>query len=108
MNTHGSSERLNNLLKVTQPQDGTVGIWMHVCWTPDLVLLVGREGFPGGVGGKESACHFRGRKRCRFDPWVRKIPGGGNGKPLQYSCLGNHMDRGAWWVIVHGVTKSQT
>ena len=33
--------------------------------------------------------------------------GEGNGSPLQYSCLENHMDRGAWWAVVHGVTKSQ-
>ena len=35
-------------------------------------------------------------------------PGGGNGNPLQYSCLGNLKDRGAWWATVHGVAKSQT
>ena len=34
--------------------------------------------------------------------------GGGNGKPLQYSCLKNPMDRGAWWAAVHGVAKSRT
>ena len=34
--------------------------------------------------------------------------GEGNGNPLQYSCLGNPMDRGTWYVTVHGVTKSQT
>ena len=34
--------------------------------------------------------------------------GEGNGNPLQYSCLGNPMDRGAWWVKVHGVAKSWT
>ena len=34
-------------------------------------------------------------------------PGGGHGNPLQYSCLENSMDRGAWWATVHGVTKSQ-
>ena len=34
-------------------------------------------------------------------------PGEGNGNPLQYSCLGNPMDRGAWWATVHGVEKSQ-
>ena len=45
---------------------------------------------------------------------VDSIPGsgrfteGGNGNPLQYSCLGNPMDRGAWQATVHGVTKSQT
>ena len=35
-------------------------------------------------------------------------PGVGNGNPHQYSCLGNHTDRGAWWATVHGVTKSPT
>ena len=47
-------------------------------------------------------------KRHRFDPWVRKIPGVGNGNPLQYSCLGNPGDRGAWRATVHGITKSWT
>ena len=35
-------------------------------------------------------------------------PGEGNGNPLQYSCLGNLTDRGAWWATVHGVIKNQT
>ena len=35
-------------------------------------------------------------------------PGGGNGNPLQYSCLENPMDRGAWWAMVHRATKSWT
>ena len=38
-------------------------------------------------------------------PGFRRSPGGRNGNPLQYSCLGNHMDRGAWWAAVHGVAK---
>ena len=37
-----------------------------------------------------------------------RSPGEGNGNPLQYSCLGNPMDRGAWWATVCGVSKSQT
>ena len=37
-----------------------------------------------------------------------KSPGGGNGNPLQYSCLENSMDRGAWWATAHGVAKSRT
>ena len=41
-------------------------------------------------------------------PGLGRSPGEGNGNPLQYSCLENHMDRGAWWAIVHGVAKSQT
>ena len=43
-----------------------------------------------------------------FDPWVRKIPWRRHGNPLQYSCLGDSMDRGAWWATVHRVTKGQT
>ena len=39
---------------------------------------------------------------------LRRIPGGGHGNPLQYSCLENPMDRGAWWATVHSVEKSQT
>ena len=38
-------------------------------------------------------------------PGLERSPGEGNSNPHQYSCLGNLMDRGAWWVIVHGVTK---
>ena len=41
-------------------------------------------------------------------PGLGKSPGEGNGNPLQYSCLENSMDRGAWWSTVHGVSKSQT
>ena len=41
-------------------------------------------------------------------PGSGKSPGGGNGNPLQYLCLENPMDRGAWWATVCGVTKSQT
>ena len=41
-------------------------------------------------------------------PGSGRSPGGGNGNPLKYSCLGNPMDRGAWWAIIHSVVKSQT
>ena len=41
-------------------------------------------------------------------PGLGRPPGVGNGNPLQYSCLDNAMDRGAWWATVHGVAKSQT
>ena len=39
---------------------------------------------------------------------LHRLPGGGNGNPLQYSCLGNLMDRAAWQATVHGITKNQT
>ena len=60
--------------------------------------------FPGGSDGKETACNAG-------DPGL--IPGLGrspreeNGYSLQYSCLENSMDRGAWWTTVYGVAKSQ-
>ena len=41
-------------------------------------------------------------------PGLGRSPGGGHGNPLQFSCLENSMDKGAWWAIVRGVTKSQT
>ena len=47
-------------------------------------------GFPGNTSGKESALQCR---RLRFDPYVRKIPGGGHGNLLQYSCLENPRER---------------
>ena len=53
-----------------------------------------------GTSGKESAC--QGRRRG-FHPWSGRAPGEGNRKPLQYPCLGETMDRGAWWATVHGV-----
>jgi len=47
-----------------------------------------------------------GRKRHEFSLCVGKITGGGHGNPLQYSCLNNPMDRGAWWARVHEIVKS--
>ena len=62
-------------------------------------------GVPGGSVGKESACNVGDLGSI---PGSGRSPGGGHGNPLQYSCLENPMDRGAWWATVHGVTKSQT
>ena len=57
---------------------------------------------PRWFSSKESTCQCR---RRRFNPWVGKIPGEGNGNPLQYSCLKNPMDRGAWRAAVHGLQR---
>ena len=43
--------------------------------------------------------------RYRLDLWVERSLGEGNGNPLQYSCLENSTDRGAWWATVHGVAN---
>ena len=55
--------------------------------------------------GKESACDAG---NVGLIPGSGSSPGEGNGNPLQYSCLDNSMDRGAWRAIVHGVAKSRT
>ena len=67
------------------------------------------EGFPGGaVGSKESARQRRRHKSRGLIPGSERSLGVGNGNPLQYSCLENSMDRGAWPATVHRVKKSQT
>ena len=59
-------------------------------------------GFPGGADGKESACHAGNPSSI---PGSGSSPGEGNGNPLQYSCLDNPMDKGAWRAAVHGVIE---
>ena len=59
-------------------------------------------GFPYGSVGKESACSAGDLGSI---PGSGRSPGEGNGNSLQYSCLDNPMDRGAWWTTVHGVTR---
>ena len=68
-----------------------------------LSLKAGERGLPQWLSGKESTCNAGDKGSI---PRSRRSPGGGNGNPLQYSCLGNPMDRGAWWAAVHGVTES--
>ena len=62
-------------------------------------------GFPGGSDGKESACNAGD---SGLIPGLGSSPGEGNGSALQYSCLENSVDRGAWQAIVQGVAKSWT
>ena len=59
--------------------------------------------FPGGSDGKESACNAGDRGSI---PGLGRSPGEENGNPLQYSYLGNSMDREAWRATVHGIAKS--
>ena len=59
----------------------------------------------GGSEGKEFACNAG---NPGLIPGLGRSPGEGNGNPLQYSCLENSTDRGAWWVTVYGVAKSRT
>ena len=66
-------------------------------WASQVVLVV--KNLPANAGDIRDVGSI---------PGLGRSPGGGNGIPLQYSCLENPLDRGAWWVIVHRVTKPQT
>ena len=69
-------------------------------WASQVVLMVKK--LTANAGNREDAGDLSSISR------LGRSPGGGNGNPLQPSCLGNPMDRGAWWATVHGVTKSWT
>ena len=74
---------------------------------PSLLFSWGQTmvDFPGGSGGKVSAYDAGDPGSI---PGSGRSPGKGNGNPFQYSCLENPTDRGAWWAIVYGITKSRT
>ena len=61
--------------------------------------------FPGGSDGKASVYNVGD---LGSSPGLGRSPGEGNGNPLEYYCLENPMDSGAWYATVHGVSKSQT
>ena len=71
----------------------------------DLIMSCPVKGFPGGLNSKESA---RNTGDPGSIPGSGRSPGERNDNLLQYSCLENSMDRGAWQATVHGVAKSQT
>ena len=61
------------------------------------------KGFPSGSMVKNPPANAEDTSSI---PGSGRPPGGGNGNPFQYSCLGNPVDGGAWWAVVNGVTKS--
>ena len=86
-------------------QSGTFVITDEYINTCGKFLYYWFSHFPGNSGSKESACNTEDAGSI---PGSGRFPGEGNGNPLQFSCLGNPMGRGAWWTTIHGVTKSQT
>ena len=66
------------------------------------VYVIYNIGFPGGSEGKESAYNAGDLGSI---PGLGRCPGEGNNYPLQYSCLENSIDRGAWWATVHGLQR---
>ena len=70
-----------------------------------IVLYTGTGGFTGGSVVKNPPAN---EGNVALIPGSGRLPAGGSGNPLQYSCLENPMDSGSWWATVHGVAKSQT
>ena len=70
-----------------------------------VLLILDIQGFPGGSEVKASAWNVGDLGSV---PGMGRSPGEGNGNPLQYSCLENPMEGGAWQATVHGVAKSWT
>ena len=66
-------------------------------------MSYGNFEIPRWYSGKESTCNAGDLGSI---PGSGRSTGEGNGYPLQYSCLDNSIDRGAWWATIHGVTKS--
>ena len=71
----------------------------------NLVNSIKILGFPGSIVVKNLPANAGDARDSGLIPGLGKSPRGGNGNPLQYSCLENSMDRGAWWAIVHGGCK---
>ena len=74
-----------------------VGLKLNIQKTKIMEFL---DGFSQWLSNKESTCND-----LALIPETGRSPGEGNGNPLQYSCLGNPMDKRAWWATVHGVAK---
>ena len=77
---------------------------LRIFYGPTLISIGPYINFPGGSDSKESTCNAGD---LGLIPQLGRSPER-HGNPIQYSCLENPMDRGAWWATVHGVTKSQT
>ena len=85
-------------------QETLVRFWVgKISWRRDRLHIRVYLGFPSGLSGKESTCNVGD---LDLIPGLGKSPGEGNGYPLQYSCLENSMDRGAWWATVHRAADS--
>ena len=65
-------------------------------------------GFPAGAVVENPPVNAGDTGDVGSIPGMGRSPGGGSGDPLQYSCLENPLDRGAWWATFHGVAKSHT
>ena len=79
---------------------------MHLFFKSDMGSGMGLAwGFPGGTVLENSTASTEGARDEGLIPGSGRSPREGNGNPLQYFCLGNPMEGGAWWAIAHGVAR---
>ena len=102
--TFGKEERMGTR-RGTKAVLGLLLLFYILTWEAVTWWLLVCYKLPGGSEVKASAWNVGD---SGLIPGSGRSPGEGNGNPLQYSCLENPTDRGAWWVTVHGVAKSQT
>ena len=85
---------------------------MRPLWNPGKMRLQSGEnvahfaGFPDGASGKEPTCNAGDIRDSSLIPGSGRSSGENNGNPLQYSCLENSMDSGAWWAIAYRIAKN--
>ena len=82
-----------------------VGVFLQFLIRVICIIIYHYMGFPGATGVKNPPANAGDVKDGGSIPGLGRFPGGGHGNPLQYSCLENPMDRGAWWATVHSVSK---
>ena len=85
-------------------------VWDHKsrkqkCWDSKCIISISQSP-PGGAVAKNPPASAGDSGAMGSIPGLRRSPGEGNGNPLQCSCLGNSMDREAWWAVVHGVARN--
>ena len=83
-----------------------VSLWFNFSDLSKFTLLI--DVLAQWLSSKEFACNARATGDMGSVPGLGRSPGGWHSNPLQYSCLENPKNRGAWWATVHAVTKSQT
>ena len=95
---------------ILEPYSGAQLNYLKMVQFSSLLLRFVRQkqGFPWWLSGKDSGCSAGAAGDTSLFPGLGRSPGGGHGNPVQYSCLENLMDRGAWWATVHRVAKSWT
>ena len=101
----GSSAGIENAHNAGDPSLIPESWVRKIPWRKDRLPIPVFLGFPAGSDGKESA--FSGGDLGSI-PGLGSSPGGRLGNPLQYSCLENPQDRGAWWATVYGVKELDT